>query len=155
MFSSISRHIGLSFKWSLTFSTSNCMHLLVAKASNPATSCPSNSNPSSPRRSSAVRASNPQCHEANKVNVFELDLVESVFFHKCGRRVGGVHWKGRKHDMMRGKRTQATQKQAKTHQTKTKTRNRKTTTARGRFPLIKARFLCTRVRHVKTTKADC
>ena len=56
---------------------------------------------------------------------------------------------------MRGKRTQATQKQAKTHQTKTKTRNRKTTTARGRFPLIKARFLCTRVRHVKTTKADC
>ena len=57
-----------------------------------------------------------------------------LFFHECGRRVGGVprsSLKGRKRDVMRGKRTQAKQKQAKTPQPQTRNRNQK-----PQFPLV-------------------
>ena len=84
--------------------------------------------------------------------------LPTFFFHECGRHVGGVprsSLKGKETRHNEGDKNTSDPKQAKTHQTKTRTTNPKTTTARGRFPLIKVRFLCTKVRHVKTTKADC
>ena len=78
------------------------------------------------------------------------------FFHECGRRVGGVprsSLKGKETQHDEGKRAQATPKPSKTHQTKTSTKNQKATTARSRFPLIKTRFLCTRVRQKQNGKS--
>ena len=76
-------------------------------------------------------------------------------FHERGRRVGGVprsSLKGKETLHDEGEKNTSDPKQQKPTNPNHKP---KTSTARGRFPLIKARFLCTRVRRAKMTKADC
>ena len=59
-----------------------------------------------------------------------------IFFHECGRRVGGVprsSLKGKETQHDEGKRTQANPKPSKTHQTKTRTKNQNAT--KGQRPI--------------------
>ena len=63
-------------------------------------------------------------------------FLKDLFFHECGRRVGGVprsSLKGKETQHDEGKRTQATPKPSKTHQTKTTTKNQNAT--KGQRPI--------------------
>ena len=67
-------------------------------------------------------------HGEQILPINDLFVHLPVFFHECGRRVGGVprsSLKGKETRNDEGEKNTSDPKQAKTHQTKTKTRNQK------------------------------